>query len=131
MSEVQATNTTDENPVKPPFVLNNGVYNNLKWIVTIILPSLGTLYFGLSQIWGLSHGEEVLGTVIVAQAFLGAVLGVSTNAYNNSGLKYSGVLNKIESEDKTLYSLELHHPVEDLDKKDEVTLKVNPASQSS
>lgn len=121
----QSTTRVDENPVKPPFVLNNDIYIKLKWLVTIILPAVGTLYFGLSQIWGLSHGEEILGTVIVAQAFLGAVLGVSTTAYNNSGLKYSGVLNKVEGEEKTLYSLELHHPVEDLDHKDEVTLKVN------
>lgn len=121
----QSTTRVDENPVRPPFVLNNDIYIKLKWLVTIILPAVGTLYFGLSQIWGLSHGEEILGTVIVAQAFLGAVLGVSTTAYNNSGLKYSGVLNKVEGEEKTLYSLELHHPVEDLDHKDEVTLKVN------
>lgn len=125
MNEVPSTTAVDENPVKPPFVLNNNTYNKLKWLVTIILPAIGTLYFGLSQIWGLGRGEEVLGTVIVAQAFLGAVLGVSTSAYNNSGLKYSGVLNKVEGETKTLYSLELHHPVEDLDYKDEVTLKVN------
>lgn len=124
MSEVQSTSPVDENPVRPPFVLNNNVYNKLKWLVTIILPSVGTLYFGLSQIWGLGHGEEVLGTVIVVQAFLGGVLGISTTAYNNSGLKYSGVLNKVDGEAKTLYSLELHHPIEDLDKKDEVTLKV-------
>lgn len=125
MNEVQTTTPVDDNPVKPPFVLNNNIYNKLKWLVTIILPAVGTLYFGLSQIWGLGHGEETLGTVIVVQAFLGAVLGISTNAYNNSGLKYSGVLNKVEDENKTLYSLELHHPVEDLDHKDEVTLKVN------
>ena len=33
--------------------LNNKMYDVLKWIALILLPSLGTLYFALAGIWGL------------------------------------------------------------------------------
>lgn len=62
-------------------VLSDKVYNVLKWIAQIALPALGTLYFGLSSIWGLPYGEQVVGTITVIDAFLGALLGVSTANY--------------------------------------------------
>ena len=62
--------------------MNNKLYNVLKWIAQIVLPALGTLYFAISQIWGLPLGEEIVGTVTAVDAFLGALLGISTIAYN-------------------------------------------------
>lgn len=62
--------------------MNNKLYNVLKWIAQIVLPALGTLYFAISQIWGLPLGEEIVGTVTAVDAFLGALLGISTVAYN-------------------------------------------------
>ena len=62
-------------------MLPDKAYNILKWIAQIVLPALGTLYFGLSQIWGLPYGEEIVGTITVCDAFLGALLGVSTAQY--------------------------------------------------
>ena len=64
-------------------MLNNKTYDVLKWIAQIVLPALGALYFGLSQIWGLPFGEEVVGTIAVVDTFLGALLGISTAQYNN------------------------------------------------
>ena len=63
-------------------ILDNKVYDLLKWIALIVLPALGTLYFGLAKIWGLPFGEEIVGTITVIDTFLGALLGVSTNNYN-------------------------------------------------
>ena len=63
-------------------VLNNKVYDILKWIALIVLPAIGALYFGLAKIWGLPYGEEIVGTITVIDTFLGALLGVSTNNYN-------------------------------------------------
>lgn len=63
-------------------VLDNKVYDVLKYIALIVLPALGTLYFALSSIWGLPYGEQVVGTITAIDAFLGALLGVSTNNYN-------------------------------------------------
>lgn len=60
----------------------NSLYDILKYTAQIMLPAVGTLYFALSQIWGLSNGEEIVGTVTAIDAFLGALLGISTMSYN-------------------------------------------------
>lgn len=62
--------------------MSNKVYDILKWIAQIVLPALGTLYFALASIWGLPYGQEIVGTITAIDAFLGALLGVSTVAYN-------------------------------------------------
>lgn len=62
-------------------MLPNKVYDVLKWIALVALPALGTLYFALSQIWGLPLGEEIVGTITAVDAFLGALLGISTAQY--------------------------------------------------
>ena len=67
--------------------MSNKVYDVLKWIALIFLPALGALYFGLSKIWGLPYGEEIVGTISVIDTFLGALLGVSTVAYNKAQAK--------------------------------------------
>lgn len=64
------------------FTLDNKTYDLLKWIAMIVLPALGTLYFALASIWGLPYGEQIVGTITAVDAFLGALLGVSTNNYN-------------------------------------------------
>lgn len=62
--------------------MNNKTYDVLKYIAQIVLPALGALYFALSQIWGLPYGEEIVGTITALDCFLGALLGLSTIAYN-------------------------------------------------
>ena len=61
--------------------MTNRVYDNLKYIAQIILPALGTLYFALSQIWGLPYGEAIVGTIAAIDAFLGAVLKISSDRF--------------------------------------------------
>lgn len=61
--------------------LTNKAYDVLKWIALYFLPALGTLYFALSQIWGLPYGEQIVGTITAIDAFLGAVLGISAYTY--------------------------------------------------
>ena len=63
------------------------VYDVLKYIAQIALPAIGALYFALSQIWGLPYGEEVVGTITAVDAFLGALLGISTMLYNKGADK--------------------------------------------
>ena len=64
--------------------MNNKTYDILKYIAQIVLPALGTLYFALAQIWGFPYGEAVVGTITAVDAFLGAVLKISTDKYNDS-----------------------------------------------
>lgn len=61
--------------------MSNETYDILKWIAQMFLPALGTLYFALAQIWGLPYGEEIVGTITALDAFLGALLGLSSAYY--------------------------------------------------
>jgi hypothetical protein len=61
--------------------MSNKVYDILKFIAQIVLPALGTLYFTLSQIWGLPYGEQIVGTITAIDTFLGALLKISTSRY--------------------------------------------------
>lgn len=62
--------------------MNNKVYDVLKWIAQILLPAIGTLYFAIASIWGLPYAEQIVGTITAVDAFLGALLGISTHYYN-------------------------------------------------
>lgn len=62
-------------------MLSNKTYDILKWIAQIALPATGTLYFALSSIWGFPYGEQIVGTITAVDAFLGALLGISSNQY--------------------------------------------------
>lgn len=63
-------------------MLNNKVYDILKKIAQIWLPALASLYFAIAQIWGLPYAEQIVGTITAIDAFLGALLGISTIQYN-------------------------------------------------
>lgn len=64
--------------------MSNKMYDRLKFIAQIVLPALGTLYFGLASIWGLPYGEQIVGTITVIDTFLGAILHVSTEESGDS-----------------------------------------------
>ena len=62
--------------------MSNKVYDILKYIALILLPALGTLYFALAKIWGFPYAAEIVGTISAVDAFLGALLKISTDNYN-------------------------------------------------
>lgn len=62
--------------------MNNKTYDTLKWIAQYLLPALGALYFALAGIWGLPYGEQIVGTLVAVDTFLGVILGISTSQYN-------------------------------------------------
>lgn len=64
--------------------LNDKLYNTLKWIAQFFLPSLATLYFALSAVWGLPYTEEVVGSIVALSVFLGALLGISSMQYKET-----------------------------------------------
>lgn len=63
-------------------IIDNKVYDILKWIALVALPAVGTLYFALASIWGLPYGEQIVGTITAIDCFIGALIGVSTLQYN-------------------------------------------------
>ena len=61
--------------------MSNKVYDILVYITRYVLPGLGTLYFALSQIWGLPYGEQVVGSLAAISSFLAVILGISSYQY--------------------------------------------------
>ena len=64
--------------------MSNKCYDILKWIAQIVLPAVGALYFALAKIWGCPYATEVVGTISAVDAFLGALLGISSSQYNKT-----------------------------------------------
>lgn len=109
-------------------IKSNKLYDALKYIAQVILPALGTLYFAIAQTWGLSHANEVVGTIVAVDAFLGVVLHLSSNAYKNTDANFDGTLDVTETEDKKSFLLNFDTDPHELDKKKTVTLRVNKIS---
>jgi hypothetical protein len=65
-------------------LMNNKVYDYLRYFAQIVLPALGTLYFALAAIWKFPYGEEIVGTITAIDAFLGALLGISKQRYDKA-----------------------------------------------
>lgn len=63
-------------------MMNNKLYDALKWVALYFLPALGTLYFALAGIWNLPYGEQIVGTITSVDTFLGVILGISKTMYN-------------------------------------------------
>lgn len=64
--------------------MSNTVYDVLKWIAQILLPALGTLYAALAATWGLPYADQVVGTILAIDTFLGVLLGISTASYKKT-----------------------------------------------
>lgn len=105
-------------PVLPP-----KVYDFLKWVALVLLPALATLYIALSGVLHLPNADEVSGAIIAVDAFLGAILNLSSKAYNSSSEKYDGVVEVDHEDDKIRMSSEDVQAAVARGKK-EVTLKV-------
>lgn len=95
------------------------------FVAQILLPSLGTLYFALAGIWNLPAAEQIIGTIIAVDTFLGVTLGVAVKVPTD------GAINVVETPEKLTYSMELHDDPATLKDKSHVTFKVNqnPVSQ--
>jgi hypothetical protein len=107
-------------------MLSNSVYDKLKHLAQVGIPALGALYFGLSQIWGLPTAEEVVGTLVLIDTFLGVLLGFSTRSYNESDRPYSGEI--VVEEDletgRLVYGLELDGAPDEIKDMDTIAFKV-------
>lgn len=64
--------------------MSNSTYDKLKFIAQVVLPAAGTLYAALAGIWGLPYAEQIVGTIVAVDTFLGVVLKISTYQYTKS-----------------------------------------------
>lgn len=110
-----------------PIQFGNKMYDFLKKVAQIYLPAAGTLYAGLAVIWGLPAVEQVGGTVLAVDTFLGIILGLSSSTYKSSGARYDGqILLSTNPDGKKIYSLQLNDDVMNLDTKEEVVFQMVP-----
>lgn len=72
--------------------LSNRAYSVLKGVAQIWLPAMGTLYVTLAAIWNLPAVEQVTGTVIGVDTFLGVILGLSSSSYKASDDRFDATL---------------------------------------
>lgn len=61
--------------------LDNKTYDILKWVATIVLPSVAVLYGTLGKIWGLPFTEQIPLTITAIQVFIASLLGISSANY--------------------------------------------------
>jgi hypothetical protein len=107
--------------VKP---LKPSLYDPLKFFTQVVLPAFGTLYFALAGIWGLPSADEVVGTVVAVDAFLGVVLQISSTAYK-AGDNFDGTMNIHEDETgKKTFALHLDSDPHNLEHLDKITFNV-------
>jgi hypothetical protein len=106
-------------------MITGPLYDKLKFTAQILLPALGALYFGLAGIWGLPSAEEVVGTIVVVDTFLGVVLKVSQDQYLNNKVGEGTLHVEPGVGDETGMRLELDETPEQLATKEEVRFKVD------
>ena len=112
---------------------SNTLYNLIKWFVTIVLPAFGTLYYTLSNMWGLPNADQVVGTTVAVSLFLGSLVGISKLNYNRAQAEKPDVVADgsiiLDSSDpeKDVFSLNLDIPLNELMERSTVTFAVTEA----
>lgn len=114
-----------DNTVKG-FQLSDKAYNFMKWLVQLVLPGVGTLYYTLATLWEWSNPDRVVGTITAITLFLGVILGISARSYNASAQIFDGDI-KVSYNDEgvKVYSLELNSAIDELDGKQSLRFLVS------
>lgn len=66
--------------------LPDKLYDRLKWLVLVVIPSLTTFYKVLDTVFGWGYADVVLTISVGFCACLGAILGISTAEYRKDTL---------------------------------------------
>lgn len=131
----------DEEPVvgdAPPqakVLLSNKAYDRSKFLAQIVLPAFAVFYASVGALWGFPKTEEVVGTIVAVDLLLGAILQISTTQYYRSDARFDGTMFIAKDRNvlgqpvlKAGYSVS--SPAEVVEKKDEVTFKVQEAPEN-
>lgn len=109
---------------------NNKTYDVLKFVALVVLPALATFVVVLNGIWDIPNHAAYVGTIVAFDTFLGAVLGLSANQYQNDPDRIDGFLDASGADPDTgnpnLKMTVTKHP-DDLLQKKIVRLKVGKA----
>lgn len=62
--------------------MDDKLYDVLKWVAMLFLPALAVLVKTIFAVWSIPLGDEISTTIMALDAFLGAILGISTIQFN-------------------------------------------------
>lgn len=113
-------------------LFTNSLYDKLKFLALVLLPALGTLYFGLDMLWAWGYGEKVVGTIGLVDTFLGIVLHLDNKRYYESEANFDGDVNVTPEDGGNKVMLAFNKPPEDIvdePGKHSVELKINRLSK--
>lgn len=86
--------------------MTNKTYDVLKYIAQIVLPALGTLYAALAPLWNLPYADAIVGTIVAIDAFLGALLQISSNSYYKNGKDVAGTITLNPDEETAAFNFD-------------------------
>lgn len=109
-------------------MIGSKVYDALKFTAQIFVPAAGTLYVALAALFNWGHVDEVAGTVVAVDTFLGVFVTYLKLKYDASDDKFDGEINVVEHPDgKTIMDMQLNKHEDPRALKDEkqVLFRVN------
>lgn len=60
--------------------MSNRTYNIIKYTALCAIPAIGAIVYGIAAVWGFACSEQILGTTLLIDTFVGAL--VSKLAYD-------------------------------------------------
>lgn len=64
--------------------MKNSTYDCFKWVATVCLPAITTLYLTLAFIWGWPYAEQIGATLSAITTCACALLGISSVKYHKA-----------------------------------------------
>lgn len=61
--------------------INDRVYDVLKWVAMFFLPALAVFVRTVFTAWNIPYSDEISTTIMALDAFLAAILGISSISY--------------------------------------------------
>lgn len=120
--------STDDRAIKTKrgtkVIKSNKLYDVLKFLAQIVLPTIATLYLTLAGLWDLPEPTKVSATIMAIDSALGIMLGLSSNTYYKSGADTDGAINVIDTPERTAFQLSIDTSPEKLATQERVVLKV-------
>jgi Putative phage holin Dp-1 len=103
--------------------MNAKMLNYLRLAAQYWIPALGTLVFTLGSIWDWTFTENLVGSIMAFDTFLGVLLGFQTRGTAQPGYDGQLVINTTNPI-KDVYTVDLGETLAKLPDKDSVTLRI-------
>ena len=65
-------------------IFSDRVFNILKWCAMVLLPALAVFIRAFFPIWNIPYADQISSSIVVINALLGSLLGVSTIGYQRN-----------------------------------------------